>query len=73
MPFLNQCLDLCPAPEAVQVTGDTRFFEWTLDGRLPAAFGDVTVGDSANVKGTMIDGELVALQVTVDVALSCTQ
>ena len=57
----------------VQVTDSTRFFQRTADGRLPITFDDLAVGDSANIKGTMIDGEFIASQVTVDVPLYCFQ
>ena len=56
----------------VQVTSSTSFFEWTQDGRVPITFGGVAVGDSTNIKGTiMADGAFVASQVTVDVPLYC--
>ena len=55
----------------VQLTSSTHFFEWTPDGRVPSTFGAVAVGDSANVKGTMADGVYVAVQVIVDVPLTC--
>jgi len=58
----------------VQVTDSTRFFERIPDGgRQPIDFDDLAVGDSANIKGTVIDGEFVASQVTVDVPLYCFQ
>ena len=55
----------------VQLTGSTRFMQWTPDGRLPITLADVTVGDSTNVKGTMSNGEFIASLVTVDVPLYC--
>lgn len=55
----------------VQVTNSTGFFRWTLDGRVSITFGEVEVGDSTNIKGT-VDGEIYfASQVMVDVPLNC--
>jgi hypothetical protein len=57
----------------VQVTSSTSFLMWTADGRVPVTFGDVEVGDSTNIKGTIVGDVFVASQVTVDVPLNCVQ
>lgn len=56
----------------VQVTDSTIFLRWTPDGRETITFGDVKVGDSTNIKGTVDGDEYLASQVTVDVPqLNC--
>jgi len=51
----------------VQVTGNTSFFEWHSDGRVPITFADVVVGDSASIHGTVASDVFTADWVTVDV------
>jgi Cu/Ag efflux protein CusF len=58
----------------VQVTISTSFLRWTPTGREPITFGDVEVGDSTNIKGTVdAEGVFFASVVTVDVPLYCQE
>jgi len=51
----------------VQVTGNTSFFEWYPDGRVPITFADVEVGDSTSIHGTVAGDVCTADWVTVGV------
>jgi hypothetical protein len=60
-PYVGETLD-------IQVSGDTLFYRWTPDGRVPIAFADVAEGDLASIHGTVTaDGAFIADWVTVDI------
>ena len=52
---------------AVRVTGDTRYREYTPGGCVPIGFGDLQVGDTTSIQGTVSDEVFAAQWVTVDV------
>jgi hypothetical protein len=53
---------------AVQVTVDTLFYQWTLEGRVPITAADITEGDLASIHGTVTaDGAFIASWMTVDI------
>lgn len=50
----------------VQMTPATLYYEWTPDGLVSITFGDVEVGDTSNIHGTVAeDGDFTADRVTV--------
>ena len=50
----------------VQMTPDTLYYRWTPDGLAPITFGEVKVGDRANIHGTVDeDGDFTADRVIV--------
>ena len=51
----------------VQVTGNTSFYEWYPDGRVPITFDKVKVDDSTSIHGTVAGNVFIADWVTVDV------
>jgi len=51
----------------VQVTGATRYRQWTADGCIPITFEDLEVGDAASIQGTVSEEVFTAARVTVDV------
>lgn len=55
----------------VLVTEGTRYREYTPEGCVPIGFGDLKVGDTTSIQGTVSDGTFAALRVTVD-APCCT-
>lgn len=50
----------------VNVTDTTAYYEWTLDGRVPITYGQVIVGYTTNIHGTVTDGVFTADRVTVE-------
>ncbi len=51
----------------VQVTGATRYRQWTADGCIPITFKDLGVGDATSIQGTVSEEVFTAARVTVDV------
>ena len=59
-PYIGQAL-------TVQVTDSTRYRQWQPGGCIPISFGDVAVGDTTSIQGTVSNSTFTAQRVTVDV------
>ena len=57
----------------VQVSDNTRLYQWTEAGKVVISFDDIAVVQSVNVKGKMTTDGYLASTVTIDVPLYCQQ
>lgn len=57
----------------VQVSADTRLYQWTDTGKVVISLSDIAVDQSVNVKGKMTTDGYLATTVTIDVPLYCQQ
>ncbi len=52
----------------VTVTGSTKYYQYVADGtNIPITFDDIDVGDTVNIRGRLISGDLIAQVVTIGV------
>ena len=51
----------------VQVTGATRYRQWTANGCIPITIEDLEAGDATSIQGTVSEEVFIAARVTVDV------
>ena len=54
----------------VQLDSSTVYQRWTPEGCVPIGFGEITIGDTTSIHGSVSEGDFLAERVTVDVPLA---